>query len=168
MDLILVMNPQNSFFSKDGSVYMGEKAEILKIRLRDFLSDFSGTKIFFRERHAIEDSFFSTDKTHSIATSSDYMIEESLKSYADKFIDKIRYNAFFNTNLENYLKSNSIGTVYIAGVETHTSILFTAEELKNRGYDVVLVEPCSMARVDYMHVWAITLMRNVLGIRIGG
>ncbi|GAH13590.1 unnamed protein product [marine sediment metagenome] len=55
MDVLLVMNPQNSFLSKQGQIYMGERAETLKVRLVDFLSSFSRKKIFFREKHALED-----------------------------------------------------------------------------------------------------------------
>ena len=74
MNILFVMNPQNSFLSKDGSVYMGEKAEILKVRLVDYLSTYPGKKIFFREVHAMDDVFFSNDRTHSIATTLDCSI----------------------------------------------------------------------------------------------
>ena len=58
MDVLLVMNPQNSFLSVLGHVYMGERAEILKVRLVEYLSRFTKKIIFFREKHALEDEFF--------------------------------------------------------------------------------------------------------------
>ena len=167
MDLLLIMNAQNSFLSEKGSVYMGEKADILKIRLADFLSSFKNPKVFIREKHATEDAFFVNDVTHSIATSEDFQIHESLRKYADKFYDKIRYSAFYgDVQLETFLKLQKVRTVGMVGVETHTSVLFTAEELRNRGYEVTLIEPCVMARDDYLHAYAITLMKNCLGVRI--
>lgn len=168
MNILLLMNPQNSFLSKTGSVYMGEKAEILIIRLQDYLSKFTGKKVFFREKHAMQDEFFVTDRTHSVATTNDYKVHEFLNSYATVFVDKTRYCGFYNTELESFLKREQVKSVKMAGVETHTSILFTAEELRNRGYDVEVIEPCTMSRDDYMHDYAITLMRNALGIKIGG
>jgi nicotinamidase-related amidase len=161
------MNAQNSFLSEKGSVYMGEKAEILKHRILDYLSGFSGTKVFFREKHAMEDSFFINDKTHSLATTEDMLIHGSLNKYATHFYDKIRYSAFYNnTDIEPFLKRERVHNVGLMGVETHTSILFTAEELRNRGYEVTVIEPCSMSRDDHMHNYAVALMKNFLGVRI--
>lgn len=167
MDLIIVLNPQNSWFSPAGNVYMGEKAEILKIRIADYLSGFAGKKLFFREKHSVEDKFFVSEKTHSITTTEDFQIEASLKPYANFFYDKTRYSAFFKTDLDNFLKSEKIKHVGLMGVETHTSVLFTAEDLRNLGYDVTVVEPCTMSRDDYMHGCAISLMANFLGVYIG-
>lgn len=167
MDIILVMNPQNSFLSEDGSVYMGEKAEIIKVRLKDYLGDFPGKRLFLREKHSREDSFFANDKTHSLVTTDDFNVHVDLKPYADSFMDKTRYSAFHDTVLGDFLKSEKVKSVALVGLETHTSILFTAEELRNRGFDVMVIEPCCMSRDDYMHPYAIALMRNFLSVRIG-
>jgi len=166
MDAILVACAQNSFLSKNGPVYMGDKAEILKVRLVDYLSSFSGTRIFLREKHTAGDSFFICDKTHSITASDDFQVCEELRKYADYCSDSIRYNAFFETTLDLMLRQKKINRVWLVGVETHTSILFTAEELRNRGYDVVLVEPCTMARDDYLHGFAISLMFHHLAVKV--
>jgi len=166
MDALLVMNPQNSFLTTGGSVYMGEKAEILKVRLVDFLSGCRFLKVFFREKHALEDQFFINDVTHSLANTSDFLIVETLAKYADQFWDKTRYSAFYETNLEKFLVQKHIRHVGLAGLETHTSVLFTAEGLRNRGYEVSVIEPCTMSRDDYMHGYAVTLMKNNLGVRI--
>jgi nicotinamidase-related amidase len=124
-------------------------------------------KVFIREKHATEDNFFVNDITHSIATTEDFQVHESLRKYADKYYDKIRYSAFYGDNqLEALLKLQKVRTVGVVGVETHTSVLFTVEELRNRGYDVTVVEPCTMSRNDYLHSYAITLMKNCLGVRI--
>jgi Amidases related to nicotinamidase len=166
MDVLLVMNPQNSFLDKAGTMYLGEKAETLKVRLADLLKDFARPKIFFREVHAMEDNFFSADKTHSIATTSDVLVEESLKKYADMFMDKARYSAVYETRLDTQLKQMGAHKIGIVGLETHTSVLFTAEKLRNMAYDVTVIEPCTMSRDDYLHGYAITLMKHFLGVKI--
>jgi len=166
MDVILVMNPQNSFLSDTGSVYMGAKAETLKLRLQDYLSSFHKVKIFCRESHAPGDSYFSGDKTHSVATTEDFLVPDSLKKYANYFIDKTRFSGLFDTLLEATLKQNSVRSVGLIGVETHTSILFTAGDLRNRGYEVTVVEPCVMARDDYFHAFSISLMNHYMGVKI--
>ncbi len=166
MDILLVMNPQNSFLSKNGLVYMGDKAEILKIRLADFLPKFGKEIIYFREKHAAEDTFFISDKTHSVANTEDFLFCKELKKFGHKSMEKTRYSAFFDTALEENLKKRRINNIGIVGVETHTSVLFTAADLRNRNYDVTVVEPCVMSRDDYLHGCAITLMRHTLGVRI--
>lgn len=165
--MILVMNPQNSFLSKAGEVYMGERAEVLKVRLKDYLSGFSGKKVFFREKHSQQDSFFVNDKTHCLVTTKGFEVTEILKPYADIFYDKTRYNSFFKTGLDSFLKRQKVKSVKLAGVETHTSVLFTAEGLRNRGYDVTVIEPCCMSRDEHMHSYAIALMANFLGVKVG-
>lgn len=166
MDMLFVMCPQNSFLSSAGSLYMGEKAEDLKIRLKDYVGGYTGKKVFFKEKHAHDDSYFSRDRTHSIATTEDYKIEPSLQTYANLIYDKTRYSAFHNTGLEQFLIREKIQEVGIVGLETHTSILFTAEELINRGISVIIIEPCTMARDEHMHNFAISLMSNFLGVHI--
>lgn len=165
MEYLLVMCPQNSFFDPKGSVYLGEKAEILKVRLDNYLSSYHGRKIFFREKHLEADTFFSSDKTHSVVNSFDFNVYDSFKKYADIFYDKERYSGFYNTGFEVLLKKDRVTMVTIIGVETHTSILFTAEELRNRNIEVLLIEPLTMSRDDYMHNCAVSLMINSLGVK---
>ena len=166
MDILLILNAQNSFLSPTGSVYMGEKAEILKIRLIDYLSGYQGKRVFFRTSRAMQDTFFVGDSTHSIATTEDYHIVADLKEFATCFFDITRYNAFFKTTLESFLAVEKVKSVGIVGLETHTSVLLTAEELRNRDYEVTVIEPCVMSRDDHLHGCAISLMRNSLGVRI--
>ena len=160
-----MMCPQNSFFHPNGSVYMGEKAEILKIRLESYLPSFSGMKVFFREKHAEADDFFSNDKTHSIVNSFDFNVYDSFKKYANVFYDKTRYSAIYNTGFDILLRKENVTSVVIVGVETHTSVLFTAEEIRNRNISVCIVEPLVASRDDFMHNQAVSLMINYLGVK---
>lgn len=163
---MVVMCPQNSFLDSKGSIYMGEKAEILKIRLIDYLSGYKGKKIFFREKHAESDFFFSNDRTHSVANTYDYKICDCFKGLADLFFDKIRYSGFFETGFEVWLKQNHVQSVILAGVETHTSILYTSEELRNRRISVTVLEPLLASREEYMHSAAVSMMTNNLGVKV--
>jgi nicotinamidase-related amidase len=161
-----VMCPQNSFFDPSGSVYLGPKTIDLKLRLQDYMSTFSGMKIIFREIHSESDKFFSKDKTHSIANTSDSLIIPELKKYASICCNKTRYNAFYDTDLDSILKQNKAKSVLVAGVETHTSVLFTVEELLNRSYEVSIIEPLLGARDEYFHSCAISLMVDQLGVNV--
>lgn len=164
--MVLVMCPQNSFLDPQGSVYMGERAENLKIRLVDFLSDYQGERIFFKEKHAEQDTFFVMDKTHSIVNTADFNVCKCFKGLSDLTFEKTRYSGFFGTTFGDHLKREHITSVKLVGVETQTSILFTAEELKNQGVDVTIIEPLIASRDDFMHGVSISIMVNYLGVRI--
>jgi len=166
MEILVVMCLQNSYFDPKGSIYMGEKADSLRIRLEDYLSSYPGKRVFFREKHGEADDFFSNDKTHSIVNSHDFHVYESFKKYADIFYDKERFSGFYNTGFEIFVKKERVSAATIVGVETHTSVLFTAEELRNRGVVVSIIEPLLASRDDYMHNSAISLMVNNLGVRV--
>lgn len=161
---ILVMCPQNSFFDPKGSIYTGDKSEILKIRLIDYLKEYKGKKIFFREKRALSDTFFANDVTHSIVNTFDYRICDCFSPFADLIYDKTRYSGFFNTELDLFLRKGNVKSVFLIGIETQTSILYTAEELKNRNVDVTIIEPLTASRDDYMHNVAMSLMINSLGV----
>ena len=167
MDMLFVMNAQDCFLSPQGTVYLGEAAETLKIRMASYLSTYSGKRLFLREVHAMDDTFFVNESTHSIATTQDCAICSQLKDKASDFFDHFRYDSFHGTSLESYLKREKVTSVTMIGVETHTSILFTAESLRNRGLSVTVIEPCCMSRDNYMHDSAISIMVNYLGVRIG-
>ena len=145
---------------------MGERAEILKVRLADYLASFRRPRVFLREKHAMEDSFFANDVTHSIATTDDSQVVEPLKKYGDFFYDKTRYDALYDTPMDAFLRQRNVHEVGIVGVETHTSVLFTAEDLRNRGYGVTVVEPCTASRDDALHGLAISLMCHWLGVKV--
>jgi len=168
MEILLIMCPQNSYLDPKGSVYLGEKAENLKIRIIDYLSDFNGKKVFFREKHAEADNFFITGKTHSLVNSFDFNVAESLRKHATLCYDKSRYSGFYKTNFEAMLKRDKVTSIVIAGLETHTSVLFTAEEARNRGLNVSIIEPLVASMDDFMHDNALSLMVNYLGVQIRG
>ena len=58
--------------------------------------------------------------------------------------------------------------VILLGAETNSSVLFTAENLKYEGYNVEIPEPLVIARDDFSHTSAISLIADVLGIKVTG
>jgi nicotinamidase-related amidase len=119
-----------------------------------------------RELHAKDDKFFQTDKTHSLVGSKDLEIPEAFKPYTKMIINTTTYNAFYRTPLESELNKIKPRRVYLVGLETHTFIMFTAEELRNRGYEVSLIEPLTTAEDEYLHGLGITMLRNFLAVDI--
>jgi len=168
MDVVIGLSLQKSYFSKDGAQYIGESAETLKIRLKEYfqLIDNKHLIYFTREIHQTSDSFYRGTRSHSIVGSSDIEIVESFKPYPKFMINTSRYNALYMSPLESELKETGAKRVYLVGVETHTNVLFTAEELRNRGYEVTVYEPLVASQDSYMHAAGINLLSNVLSVEV--
>lgn len=60
----------------------------------------------------------------------------------DHVIHKTRYSAFFNTELHEVLKSLSIDTLIIGGINTHACIRTSAVDAFMRDYRVFIPEEC--------------------------
>jgi nicotinamidase-related amidase len=168
MDVVIGMSLQKSYFNKTGAQYIGEDAENLKIRLKEYFNLIDNKYIVFftREIHQTNDSFYRGIRSHSIVGSQDIEILESLKPFPKFMFNTSRFNSFYMTPLESELKKTGAKRVYLVGVETHTNILFTAEELRNRGYEVTVYEPLVAAQDSYMHAAGINLLSNVLSVDV--
>jgi nicotinamidase-related amidase len=168
MDAVIGLSLQKSYFNKDGAQYLGESAETLKVRLKEFfnLVENKYTVYFTREIHQTSDSFYRSMRSHAIVGSSDVEIVESLKPYPKFMVNTSRFNSLYMTPLESELKKTGAKRVYLVGVETHTNVLFTAEELRNRGYEVTVYEPLVAAQDSYMHAAGINILCNVLSVDV--
>lgn len=169
MEAVIACGLQKSYFHKSGTKYLGDKAEILKVRLVSYLRslDRKKTTVFLvREVHQPNDKFYLRTKTHSLVGTPDIEIPEAFKPYVKMVINTTRPNALYSTPLESELNKIKPRRVYVVGAETHTNVLFTAEELRNRGYEVKAYEALMMSEDDYLHALGITMLSNTLSVRI--
>ena len=166
---VLAFGLQKSYLHSQGSRFLGAKADIYKVRILDYLRSLNKNdfKVYLiREVHQVDDAFYSRTKTHSIVGSKDVEIPEEYKPYINFIVNTNRYNAFYKTALESELHKIKPERVCLLGFETHTNVLFTAEELRNRDYNVHLIEPLVTAEDDYLHSIALTMMVDFLAVDI--
>ena len=119
-----------------------------------------------REVHEPNDTFFLNKKSGSLVGSDDIEIPEFYRAYSKLVFNITRYNAFYQTPLDSEVYKLKPSKVTIIGLETHTTVLFTAEEFRNRGYKVTVIEPLVTASDDYLHNIGITLLHNFLTANI--
>ena len=74
-------------------------------------------------------------------------------------IHKPAASAFFETTLEDTLQKNSIGRISLVGIETHTSVLSTAEDAFARNYEVAVPETCVWSQNPKDHRTALNQIR---------
>lgn len=168
-ELIIACGIQKAYLHPEGSKYLGDKADILDTRLKSFFMSLQikeKTVYIIREVHQPDDKFFSEEKTQSTVGTKDIQVPEFYKAYSKFFINTMRYNALYRTPLESEIYKLKPERITLVGVETHTLILFTAEELRNRDYSVTVIEPLVASQDDYLHAAGITLLRNFLTVDI--
>lgn len=165
MDMVVACGIQNAYFGKSGSRYLGDKADVLKVRLESFLREQRalGSIVFAaREVHQPNDPFYRNMKSHSTVGSADIEIPEAFKPHVKMVVNTTRPSAFYATPLESEVHKSRPGKVHIVGVETHLAVLFTAEEFRNRGYEVIINEALTASEDDYLHALGINLLANSL------
>jgi len=168
-EVVIAFCLQKSYFNPKGTCYLGDAADTLKVRLVDYLkSAKKNNSIIYmvREIHSKEDKFFMAGKTHSLVGSVDVEIPEAFKPYLKLIINTTTYNSLYKTALDSELNKIKPSKISLVGLQTHTFVMFTAEELRNRGYSVSLIEPLTMAEDDYLHALGITILKNYLAVNI--
>jgi nicotinamidase-related amidase len=168
-NVVIACGMQRAYFHESGNFYLKEKAEVLKVRLIEYFKSLNrnDTIIFFtKEIHQTNDSFYRETKTYGIVGSQDIEIPEVFKPYSNFIVNVNRYNAFYKTALESELIKIKPAKVFVVGVETHTNVLFTAEELRNRDYDVTVYEALVASEDDFMHEAGINLMSNTISVMV--
>lgn len=80
----------------------------------------------------------------------------------ENVIIKHGYDAFFDTNLDKWLKNNNIKTLYICGVLTGVCVLNTIFSGFNKGYRIILIENCCSDRLKTRHYNTIQYYQNYL------
>jgi nicotinamidase-related amidase len=77
-------------------------------------------------------------------------------------IDKPAYSAFFQTDLDTFLREKRIETLVLTGAETDVCVLATALAAVDRGFRVVIVEDAICSSSDAGHDALMTMYRDRL------
>lgn len=63
-------------------------------------------------------------------------------------IKKRKHSAFFETELDDLLRSRRVSTLYLTGLQTHICIMTTAADASFRGYTTKVLEDCVVSTQD--------------------
>eukprot|EP01083_Nonionella_stella_P168434 568593_1 len=69
----------------------------------------------------------------------------------EKLITKTSWDAFLDTNLDEYLKQNKITSLFMCGIATHQCVANSAMSAFNHGYKVHLIRDCCASDNATMH-----------------
>jgi nicotinamidase-related amidase len=168
-DVVIALNMQVNYLSVNGSSYLGPDSEVRKNNIREYLRklDKVSTELYYtRDIRSPEDAFYSFAKTQCCVGSLDiHMLPDLPRGNALVFTSS-RPSAVWMTAMLSELKKHEPEKITLVGAETNVAIMFTAADLRNRGYRVVVPESLVIARDEYVHSAAIHIMADCLGVEV--
>ncbi|AMP20702.1 hypothetical protein AZF37_05515 [endosymbiont 'TC1' of Trimyema compressum] len=175
-EILMVIDMENDFLRKGGALYSGDKArQIIPFIKKKIDAQLKKKQpiIFTRDYHNENDKEFQIFPSHCIKETEGSRIIKELTYALQKpnvyLIEKTRFSAFHNTELENLLQSIAKGQdlkFTVLGVCTNICVYFTAEELRNRDYEVTVYENGVASFDEYAHHHVLEQMASVLGIKV--
>lgn len=111
--------------------------------LLDSARDLNKPIIYVSDSHSEDDREFSLWGQHAVSGTKGSEIVPELKPEEGNFtINKTKYSAFYDTELEFLLKELGLDELVLTGVLTHICIQHTAADAFYRGYDIVVPKGC--------------------------
>jgi nicotinamidase-related amidase len=169
-NVVLALNLQQNYFEESGTSFLGPQAKDAMDRIKKYLStlDNSWEIIYSLDIRSPGDMFFESQRTQCMVGTRDVIAVQGLKGSNHHSLISSRPSAMWATPLTHYLKKLEPASVVIIGAETNSSVLFTAGDLRCSGYPVTVPERLVVAKDEYLHNAAISIMSDTLGVCIVG
>lgn len=162
---VIVVDLVNDFVSgKFGS----EQAKKVAVRTGNFLDDLNGKVdvVFTLDTHIPDDPEFKVWGEHCLIGTWGSQQVENLVNQKGYRITKRHFDAFFDTDLDGYLRANEIGTLYITGISTDICVLHTTGGAFFRYYNINVISDLCAAITPERHEEALSFMARNYGARI--
>lgn len=147
---LVVVDMQNCFAHPDGVLHAPPSTEVVE-PIHSFLADARDagvTVVYTQDTHTteqFEEDFKHYDEfdrwgEHAVEGSWGHRIVEELQPRDDEYVvTKNTYDAFHNTNLNEYLESNGIEQVLFVGTLANVCVMHSASSAALHDYDSVVV-----------------------------
>lgn len=131
--------------------------------------------IFLADNHEPDDEEFKMFPVHAVHGTKEIEVVQELQKFISNgamVIHKNRYSGFYGTGLEKIIAREKPETVIVVGVCTDICVHYSAAELRNRNYNVVIprdaVETYDAPghSADKTNEIFIAQMKNILGVKI--
>jgi nicotinamidase/pyrazinamidase len=168
---VLVVDMVRGFLEPGHPLYCGDHSRALIPAIRSLAERElarGGHVLFLCDNHAPDDLEFRLFPPHCIRGTEETEVVPELRDLPGTVIPKTRYSAFHNTSLDAHLNALRPERLIMAGVCTDICVLYTAEDARNRDFDVALPVDCVTSFDLDAHTYAIEQMRRILGVQILG
>lgn len=145
---LVVVDMQNDFVKEGGSLLVPDaEGSIPKIQGLLSLARESGAKVVFtQDTHTDGDPEWEIWPEHVREGSWGWQIVEELAPRDEEtVIRKVRYDAFYGTHLDHFLRLWGIDTLVVCGTVANICVHYTAASAALRWYDVVIPKDATSA-----------------------
>ena len=145
---LVVVDMQNDFVKEGGSLLVPDaEATIPAIKNLLNLARNSGMKVVFsQDTHTDGDPEWEIWPEHAREGSWGWEIVEELTPREDELvIRKVRYDAFYGTHLDHFLRLWKVDTLMICGTVANICVHYTAASAALRWYEVILPRDATSA-----------------------
>lgn len=168
---LIVIDMQRGFLEAGNPLFCGAPAQRIIGPVSRLIAEElqKETALFFSaDTHEPDDEEFKIFPPHCIRGDKQTEIIPELAGYLPQatLIEKHRYSAFFDTDLEKRLQENNSDRLIVCGVCTDICVLHTVADARNRDYQVTVLENCVSSFDTEAHEFALQHMERILGARI--
>ena len=168
-DVVLVVDMLRGFLEEGNNLYCGDDARRIIPNVQALLDrEISrGSRVFYIcDTHAPDDLEFQMFPVHCVEGTAESEVIPELDSYPGERIEKQRYSAFYNTDLEQRLKELAPDRITVCGVCTDICVLHTTADARNRDYAVEVASDAVASFDSDAHGWALQHIERILGARL--
>ena len=145
---LVVVDMQNDFVKEGGTLRVPDAEDTIP-RIRELLESAreSGTRVVFsQDTHTDGDPEWEIWPEHARDGSWGHRIVDELAPRGDEVvIRKVRYDAFYGTHLDHFLRLWGVRTLVICGTVANICVHYTAASAALRWYDVVIPRDATSA-----------------------
>jgi nicotinamidase-related amidase len=146
--VLIVVDMQNDFVKEGGSLVVPDaEGTIPAIRRLLDLARETGMKIAFtQDTHTDGDPEWEIWPEHVREGSWGWRIVDELEPREDELvIHKVRYDAFYGTHLDHFLRLWDVDTLIVCGTVANICVHYTAASAALRWYDVIIPKDATSA-----------------------
>lgn len=162
---VIVVDLVNDFVS---GAFGSDSAKSVSVRIGDFMKSLPDgvDRVFTLDTHIRDDPEFRVWGEHCLMGTWGSKQVDNLADIGGYRITKRHFDAFYDTDLDGYLRAKSIGTLYILGISTDICVLHTAAGAFFRYYNISVISDLCAAISPERHLEALSFMERNYGCRI--
>ncbi len=145
---LVIVDMQNDFVKEGGSLVVPDAEGTIPV-IQDLLrlARDSGMRVVFtQDTHAVGDPEWDIWPEHVREGSWGWRIVEELSPREDEFvIRKVRYDAFYGTHLDHFLRLWGVETLIVCGTVANICVHYTAASAALRWYNVIVPKDATSA-----------------------
>jgi len=177
---LIVIDYINDFVDSNGALTCGSPGQQIDAKLLIHVKEFAKNGdlvIFASDNHEVREYRFNPEQRlfplHGNSAWGRDVYGATGKYYRENaaqdnvfYIPKMRYSAFFDSDIDLLLREHNIHDIYLVGVCTDICVMQTAIYGYDLMYKINIYEDSVASFNQENHLWALKYMKNILGANI--